>query len=185
MTQLVRTPTRRSTTCSDLLRLLLASSPLKAVPVRWGFSEELLSMGTKIIGLKVGHRGLYLRTANATTLAKMGRARPADLTAWADREIWAPCFATQVVGTTGSGDATIAGFLMGLLRGMSPQDTLRAACAVRACNVDAADALSGVRGWSETAARWERLAFPLDANWQWDVTHEVWIGPGDNSRSNT
>lgn len=72
---------------------------------------------------------------------------------------------------------------------MSPQDTLRAACAVGACNVEAADALSGVRGWSETAARiaagWERLAFPLDANWHWDVTHEVWIGPGDNSRSNT
>ncbi len=50
-------------------------------------AQELLKMGTKIVGLKVGHRGLYLRTANPTTLAKMGRARPADLTAWADREM--------------------------------------------------------------------------------------------------
>src|SRR2546430_11080914 len=110
-------------------------------------------MGAKIVGLKIGDRGLYLRTANAAILAKMGRCQLEDVVPWSNRELWAPCFATQMVGTTGSGDATIAGFLMGLLRGMAPAETLKAACAVGACNVEAVDALSGIRTWPEQAER--------------------------------
>ncbi len=154
--------------------------------------KALLDMGAKIVGLKIGDRGLYLRTANAVALAKMGRSRIADEVAWSDRELWAPCFATQVAGTTGSGDATIAGFLMGLLRGMAPEETLQAACAVGACNVEAVDALSGIRSWPETAERiaagWPRLPTALDlaeAGWLWDSAHEVWIGPMDRKRSRT
>jgi sugar/nucleoside kinase (ribokinase family) len=149
--------------------------------------QTLLNMGAKIVGLKAGDRGLYLCTANASTLAKMGRCKVNDIASWSDRELWSPCFATQVVGTTGSGDATIAGFLMGLLRGMTPEETLQAACAVGACNVEAVDALSGIRSWPETAERilagWPRLPVDIDlaeAGWSWDGIHEVWIGPTDN-----
>ena len=67
-------------------------------------------MGAKIVVLKIGDWGLYLRTANATALTHMGRSQVADVVTWSDRELWAPCFATHVVGTTGSGDATIAAF---------------------------------------------------------------------------
>ena len=148
--------------------------------------QVLLDMGTKIVVLKIGDRGLYLRTANAAILARMGSSSIVDVAAWSDRELWAPCFATQVAGTTGSGDATIAGFLMGLLRGMIPEETLQAACAVGACNVEAVDALSGIRSWPETAERiavgWPRLPIALDlaeAGWLWDGTREVWIGPVD------
>ncbi len=151
--------------------------------------QTLLDMGAKIVGLKIGDRGLYLRTANAAVLAEMGRCQLKDVVSWSHRELWAPCFATQVVGTTGSGDATIAGFLMGLLRGMAPEETLQAACAVGACNVEVVDALSGIRSWPETAERiaagWPRLQVALDlaeAGWNWDSTHEVWIGPMDSKR---
>ena len=82
----------------------------------------------------------------------MDRARPTDIAAWADRELWAPCFQADVVGTAGSGDATIAGFLSALLRDMPPEDAVNAAVAVGACNVEAADTLSGVRPWNETCA---------------------------------
>jgi sugar/nucleoside kinase (ribokinase family) len=152
--------------------------------------QVLLDMGTKIVVLKIGDRGLYLRTANAAILARMGSSSIVDVVAWSDRELWAPCFATQVAGTTGSGDTTIAGFLMGLLRGMAPEETLQAACAVGACNVEAVDALSGIRSWPETAERiaagWPRLPIALDlaeAGWLWDGTREVWIGPVDSKRS--
>jgi len=148
--------------------------------------QELLDMGAKIVALKIGERGLYLRTANATALTKMGRCRVADVAVWSDRELWAPCFAVHVAGTTGSGDATIAGFLLGLLRGMTPEATLSAACAVGACSVEAVDALSAVRSWPETQARlssgWARLPLALDTShtrWRWDATHDVWIGPMD------
>jgi sugar/nucleoside kinase (ribokinase family) len=152
--------------------------------------QTLLNMGAKIVGLKVGHRGLYLRTSHAAALADIGRGQPTKLKAWANRELWAPCFATSVVGTTGSGDATIAGFLLGLLRGMTPEATLSAACAVGACNVEAADAISGIRSWPETMERiadgWSRLMLEkkglssLDMRafgWQWDEVSEVWVGP--------
>jgi sugar/nucleoside kinase (ribokinase family) len=76
--------------------------------------QELLDMGTKIVALKTGERGWYLRTASAMGLTQMGRCQVADVAAWSDRDLWASCFAVQVAGTTGSGDATIAGFLLGL-----------------------------------------------------------------------
>ncbi len=146
--------------------------------------QALLDMGAKMVGLKIGDRGLYLHTASSEALAQMGRGQVSDLTAWSDRELWAPCFMTQVNGTTGSGDATIAGFLMGLLQGMAPEDTLQAACAVGACSVETLDALSGIRSWPETEARiapgWLRLPLALDkAGWHWDTAQEVWLGPKD------
>ncbi|MBK9207428.1 MAG: hypothetical protein IPL71_03615 [Anaerolineales bacterium] len=58
-----------------------------------------------------------------------------------------------MAGTTGSGDATIAGFLSAFLRDMSPAKTLQAALAVGACSVEAADALSGIKPWGETLNR--------------------------------
>ncbi len=151
--------------------------------------QELLNMGAKIIGLKAGDQGMYLRTANVATLAQIDRSLITDLTAWSNRELWMPCFATQVAGTAGSGDATIAGFLMGLLRRMTPEAALSAACAVGACNVEAIDALSGLRGWPETAARiasgWSHLALAHDmtnSGWHWSEIQGVWIGPNDSHR---
>jgi sugar/nucleoside kinase (ribokinase family) len=157
--------------------------------------RTLLDMGAKVVGLKAGQRGLYLRTGTVEQLEHMGRAQPTHPLTWAERELWAPCFATQVVGTTGAGDATIAGFLLGLMRGMTPVATLSAACAVGACSVEAVDAVSGIKSWPATleriAAGWPRLLLkskhkksPLDmayAGWQWHEHLEVWSGPADSS----
>jgi sugar/nucleoside kinase (ribokinase family) len=143
---------------------------------------ELIDMGVKIVVFKLGERGLYLRTADRAALAQMGRAAPADLDAWAKQELWAPCFRVFVVGTTGSGDATIAGFLSGFLRDLPPRQAVNMAVAVGACNVEAADALSGLRSWQETSARvrqgWARLPLDLSApGWTWSETDQVWVGP--------
>jgi sugar/nucleoside kinase (ribokinase family) len=116
-------------------------------------SATLLDMGPSIVGLKLGSMGLYLRTASEGALRHLGRARPMDFRPWAEREIWSPCFRVNVVGTTGSGDATIAGFLAAYLRGRAPEDCVTLACAVGACNVEAADALSGLLTWDQTRER--------------------------------
>jgi sugar/nucleoside kinase (ribokinase family) len=147
-------------------------------------SAELLALGAKIVGIKLGERGLYLRTSALTTLRNLGRACPSDLTAWAQRELWSPCFRVDVVGTLGSGDATIAGFLSGLLRDRPIEATLTAAVAVGACNVEAADALSGIRPWEETLQRiaggWARHVLTLDAaGWHFDERQQLWVGPID------
>ncbi len=142
--------------------------------------DELLGLGVKIAGLKLGERGFYLRTADRAAIAGMGRAAPADPAAWADQELWAPCFRVEVVGTTGAGDAAIAGFIAGLLRGLTPAAALTAAVAAGACNVEAADALSGIRPWDETlgriAAGWPRHVLTIDASgWWFDAGHGLWV----------
>jgi sugar/nucleoside kinase (ribokinase family) len=150
--------------------------------------QTLLDMGTKIVAIKAGDRGLYLRTANGTALAKMGRCWVSEMPAWSERELWSPCFEATVAGTTGAGDATIAGFLMGLLQGMDPIETLAAACAVGACSVEAVDALSGIRSWPETVGRieagWQRLPLELgktSTGWRWDTARGVWVGAKDTT----
>jgi len=142
-------------------------------------SAELLELGAKIVAIKLGERGLYLRTGSRAAIEALGRARPADWAAWADRELWAPCFRADVAGTTGAGDTTIAGFLNGLLRGLDPYATMTAAVAVGACCVEAPDALSGVRSWDDTLQRiaggWKRLPLQLRApGWDWDEREQLW-----------
>jgi sugar/nucleoside kinase (ribokinase family) len=130
-------------------------------------SGELLSLGVKMAGIKVGERGFYLHTATAGRLADMGRAAPSDLLSWADQELWAPCFRANLVGTTGAGDATIAGFFAALLRNLPPYQAVIAGVAVGACNVEAADALSGICSWDATLARlragWQQHEMVLDS----------------------
>ncbi len=121
-------------------------------------ADEALDMGAQVVVLKLGERGIYMRTA--IHISDLGRGGPANLASWQGRELWVPRFVpSKLVGTTGAGDATIAGFLAAVLRNVSPERALTIAAAVGACNVEAADALSGVRTWEETLAR-------IDAGWQ-------------------
>jgi sugar/nucleoside kinase (ribokinase family) len=163
-----------------------AADPLSRVTVDLvvALAEDLLSMGPKIVGLKAGYLGLYLRTAGGPALTRMGLCSPRDLGSWSDRELWSPCFETDVVGTDGAGDATVAGFLAAFIRGLRPEDAATAACAVGGCSVQAADAVSGVRPWDETLARvaqgWRRKSLPMDMDgWVHDELTGVWYGPND------
>ncbi len=147
--------------------------------------RELLAMGGRVVGFKLGERGLYVRTAGRAAIEGMGAARPPDATAWADRELWAPCFRVEVAGTTGAGDATIAGFLAGLLRDLSPEEALTAAVAAGGCNVEMPDAVSGVRPWEEMWQRvkdgWGRHALSIDApGWRFSKSHQAWMGPANS-----
>ncbi|MGV3617680.1 MAG: carbohydrate kinase family protein [Fimbriimonas sp.] len=134
-------------------------------------ADKALGLGAQMVGIKAGSRGLYLKTR--ADLGFLGRAfmmNHVDVgDAWRARELWAPCFKVELAGTTGAGDATIGGFLMGVMRGMSPEKALTAGVAAGACCCERPDAVSGVRSWEETRARvaagWDRL--PLDAGKGW------------------
>lgn len=140
------------------------------------------ALGTRVVLLKMGHRGLYVRTAD--DLGEMGRAAPADPANWSGRELWAPCFRVTVRGTVGAGDATIAGFLAGLLKGETIEHSLTAGVAVGACCVETPDATSGIRPWEATQQRiasgWERLKDgPNDDAWSYEGG--LWRGPDDQT----
>ncbi len=128
---------------------------------------ELLDMGVAVAALKLGDRGLYLRTTDdAGRLADTGRCQLGELDGWLGSELYGPCFLAKVVGTTGSGDCTVAGLLTGILRGFTAEQAHQAGLAVGACNVEAPDATSGVPAWSKVEARlaagWNRLDKTVD-----------------------
>jgi len=130
-------------------------------------TDELLAMGVAVVLLKLGEHGACLRTTPDAARLAAGGALLAQLQSWEDVSLHAPCFAAEVVGTTGAGDCTIAGFLAALTRGETPGDALRAAVATGSASVERADATSGVPHWSVLAERlragWPRdpaVAFP-------------------------
>jgi sugar/nucleoside kinase (ribokinase family) len=119
-------------------------------------TEELLEMGVVIVGLKLGEHGLYIRTsANQERFLQMGRCtpKPAILNQWLNRKLLSTCYEVNFVGSTGAGDCTIAGFLAGLLSGLSIEETLNLAVGAGACNVEEADAVSGIPSWDELHKR--------------------------------
>jgi len=118
------------------------------LPLLRSLAEKCLSRGTGIVAIKLGDQGLYLRsTSHEQRLKAMGRAfAHADRT-WLDLELYSPCYQVDVVGTTGSGDCTIAGLLAAILRHESPEDVIRSAVATGGASVEATDAVSGVPHW--------------------------------------
>ena len=132
-------------------------------------ADEAISLGAQIVAIKLGHRGLYLRTPKES--GDLGSGGPAHTNAWLDQELWSPCFVVDVAGTNGAGDCTIAGFLTGMLRNQTPEQAVTSAVATGACNVERPDATSGVRSWSDTMERiergWDRRSpGPLGPDWR-------------------
>lgn len=152
-------------------------------------ATHLLQLGASIVVLKLGNAGLYLRTTDdEQRLRDIGANPPEDMQAWYQRELLTPCFQVQAVGTTGAGDCTIAGFLVGFLQNLSPEEVLRSAVAVGASSVEQADATSGIPSWSQVQTRiragWARcpvsLALP---DWQEDQEQGVWRGPDERKKA--
>lgn len=143
-------------------------------------AEELLALGVAIAGVKLGDQGLYVRTDRAERIARVPHALSPP---WADRELYSTVFEADVVGTAGAGDTTIAGFLFGLLSGMSPEDAVTAACAVGGSSTEAPDGTSGVPTWAEIERRlalgWRRREADPGPGWSRPAAGGPWHGPRD------
>jgi sugar/nucleoside kinase (ribokinase family) len=142
------------------------------------FADEYLGMGCKIVVIKNGHNGWFLKSAAGDSLRHLGRALPSAATGklasgsvstpdsdhrsagslspeawldnWAARQLWCPAFQVDVIASAaGSGDSSIAGFLTGLLRGRPIEQSLKLANAAGALNLRAMDTLSGLGSWEE------------------------------------
>lgn len=99
-----------------------------------GMIQACLQMGAKTVVIKKGVQGLAAASQDGA------RATQA-------------CFPAKVKGTTGAGDSTIAGFLMGFIHGWGLEQCMEAGCAVGAFCVEEPDAVSGIRAWPEVEAR--------------------------------
>jgi sugar/nucleoside kinase (ribokinase family) len=148
-------------------------------------AAELLSLGAKMTSLKSGHRGFYVRTGARERLLELGEGLPGDPGNWSGRELWRPSFeAPDLASATGSGDSAIAGFLTGFLKGLTVEESLKAAACLGWQNVQELDAISGIRSWEETLALLKKDMPVIDARvaspgWRWSEEHGLWAGPDD------
>lgn len=148
-------------------------------------ADELLGLGVKIVTLKSGHRGFYIKTADHTALQSMPADQTGGLNNWANRQLWIPAFAVEHFGSgTGSGDSSIAGLLTGFLKGMTIEQSLRLAACCGWQNVQVLDAVSGIKSYDQTAALMKENLPTLDINitdpnWLWCPEPKLWAGPGD------
>jgi sugar/nucleoside kinase (ribokinase family) len=146
----------------------------------------LIDLGAAVVGLKMGDQGMYLRTTgDAARWKSLAAVLPLEARTWTNRELLAPAFQADLVGTTGAGDCTVAGFLAGVLRGLAPEAALTAAVGAGSSNVEAADALSGVPSWDALWARiedgWGTIPTRIRLRgWGWDRTERLWIGAWDH-----
>jgi sugar/nucleoside kinase (ribokinase family) len=117
-------------------------------------ADRLVSMGAGVIVIKCGEHGMYYRTAGADRLSETAERMGIDVGDLADRSGFVPAFrAEKVVSANGAGDASIAGFLAGIVGGHGFDESLRLGSAAGACSVTGYDAVSGLLSIREMLAK--------------------------------
>jgi len=144
-------------------------------------ARQLIDYGVNVVAIKLSDQGLYLRSHQTE---KSNLSRIINPRQWNYRQLLSPCFATKGKGTTGTGDATIAGFLAQLLDGGEPEKCITLATAVGACCVEAVDATGGIRPLPEVVKKvtsgWERLSLSIPTDhWKYNYQYKIWEGPED------
>lgn len=131
--------------------------------------QRALDLGTPAVLLKCGEAGLLLATRDPIRLTTAFGYDPTQAADWMNRTLWCTCFDVDVVGTTGSGDTTVAGALGGLWRRLDPVATAISASATGAACCEAADATSGVPDGGRLAQRlragWSQKPFSPVLGW--------------------
>jgi sugar/nucleoside kinase (ribokinase family) len=125
------------------------------------YSNRLLNMGAAIVVIKLGNCGLYIQvTSDSRKLSEnvFGAAYFKGLESWIGKQVYQPCFDVKVVGAIGAGDCTIAGFLTALIKEQTLENAAESAVGAGSCNVEKADALSGIPDW-------ETLQNRLNSSW--------------------
>lgn len=137
-------------------------------------SHRVLDLGASAVAIKLGEKGIYLGTIDASVLGE----------SWIQRELWHPCYEVEVLGTTGSGDCTVAGLLTAVLHGLTPDKALSIATAIGACSVEDASATGGVTSYKKLQERlcngWATRTFDfIPDRWRTIPGKTVLMGPHD------
>jgi len=111
--------------------------------------NRILAMGVKVLMIKIGHRGAYLRTGD---VGKLNAATSLKLPAenWSGRSLWIPAFPAdprRVRNACGAGDCAVAGFLTAMLEGTDLEKTGRYAMLAGRDNLYGIDSLGGLSDW--------------------------------------
>lgn len=121
--------------------------------VRMG--NRILAMGVKVLMIKAGHRGAYLRTGD---IGQLNAATSLKLSAknWNGRDLWIPAFPAdprRVRNACGAGDCAVAGFLAAMLEGAGIEKAGRYAMLAGRDNLYGIDALGGLSDWKRMTSK--------------------------------
>ena len=107
--------------------------------------SRLIDMGYKIVVLKCGKLGLYVKTAAAKELEKIGGRLIKNTRQWAQKEYFSGIYSSaKVKSAVGAGDTSIAGFLAAMLRGEGVITAIDVACAAGWLCVQTYSAVDGI-----------------------------------------
>lgn len=117
-------------------------------------ADKLMGWGAKVVLIKCGAPGMYLRT-NRSEHPEGVREY-----AWEDVELYERSYKPdRFCPATGAGDVSIAAFLTAVLQGYSPRRCLQLAAGAGACCVTDYDALSGL-------VPFDKLIAQIDGGWE-------------------
>ena len=129
-------------------------------------SGELARMGCSVVVFKLGSDGIYVRTAmgDAQRRGQLPPLLQAVGQEFGARELISPCYSANVVSAVGAGDATVAGFLAGLVRELPLADCANIALGVGAKSVEDLHSTGGIPGWQpivdQIASGWPKNPGP-------------------------
>lgn len=149
--------------------------------------DEILSMGPKVLLLKLGKKGLYLRTASGDAFCQMGELQGLLTSGWHDREmLMTPFLPEHIVSTNGAGDTAIAGFLTGILEGWEPDRCMRLASGAACIRIQSSEGAKVLPSWKEIMKKaddgWAHMELPelQIPYWKPDKERQVYLGEHDN-----
>lgn len=108
-----------------------------------------LEMGAKVVMIKAGSRGAFIRTGETSELRHaFGPGFPVEN--WNRRSLWVdpfPVSARRFRNASGAGDCAVAGFLSAMIEGATVERALHYAMLAGRDNLYGVDAISGLRDW--------------------------------------
>ena len=140
----------------QLYARLLAAAPggdlLTGIPPELSgqLADRCLALGVKVLLIKAGHRGAYLRTGNLQRLQTTTKLGLADLNG-CPSGVWIspfPVATERFCNASGAGDCAVAGFLAALLTGVNFKTAGALAMLAGRDNLYGPDALSGLQEWA-------------------------------------
>jgi len=132
------------TTNSDITDLIPVSMISK-------IGQKIIDYGVKILLIKAGHRGIYLLTANISSLNKK-RGFNLSEDDWNYCELWCnayPADPAKVKNATGAGDTAVAAFLSAILDGKTAEQAIKFAAIAGRNNLYCQDIYIEINDWED------------------------------------
>lgn len=123
-------------------------------------AELLILWGAKIVLIKCGEKGMYLRTSDQGKLKEVENGIKTKLIGWENQMLYMKCFKPEkICSGTGAGDISIAAFLYAMQLGKTAKRSVELAAGAGALCVATYDVLSGIPLIDEIEKR-------IDSGWE-------------------